>query len=96
MSNSLRQLDKCSPGSSPNTREAPLISRDEVQVTTSNALISSTMAGNSLALRSPYRWHAALQFFEPVQDDIDLRFAFPSNHQEALAIGRHVVIGERV
>src|SRR5437899_449705 len=44
-------------------------------------------------------WYAALQLFKPVQHDVDLRWRrlrlFDRlEHQEALAIGGHVVIGE--
>src|ERR1700694_4012305 len=53
----------------------------------------------ALDLLRPGR-HAALQLFKPVLDDVDLRWRqlrlFGGlEHQEALAIGRHVVVGGR-
>jgi len=46
------------------------------------------------------RWHTALQFFKPVEHNINLcRALFLGlgrfNHQEALAIARHVVVRAR-
>jgi len=42
------------------------------------------------------RRHATVQFLKPVHHDVDLRFAFFSNHQKPLAIPRHIVIGKWV